>query len=57
MKGVKYVWRQQLSEARHGWARALLWRAASRFDMVVLDLGVFRLADRTAASANRNRSI
>ena len=44
LKGIKYVWRQQLSEATPGWARALLWRAACRFDMLVLDHGVFRLA-------------
>ena len=44
LKGIKYVWRQQLSEATPGWARTLLWRAACRFDMLVLDHGVFRLA-------------
>jgi hypothetical protein len=44
LKGIKYVWRQQLSEATPAWARSVLWRAACRFDMLVLDHGVFRLA-------------
>src|SRR5215467_3921095 len=44
LKGIKYVWRQQLSEATPAWARSLLWRAACRFDMLVLDHGVFRVA-------------
>jgi protein tyrosine/serine phosphatase len=44
LKSIKYVWRQQLCEATPTWLRALLWRAACRFDMLVLDHGVFRLA-------------
>jgi len=43
-KDIKYVWRPQLSEAMAAWARSVLCRAACRFDMLVLDHGVFRLA-------------
>jgi protein tyrosine/serine phosphatase len=44
LKGIKYVWRQRLSAATPAWARVRLWRVACRFDMLVLDHGVFRLA-------------
>jgi len=40
LKGIKYVWRQQLSKATPAWARPLLWRG----DTLVLDHGVFRVA-------------
>jgi hypothetical protein len=37
LKGIEYVWREQLSEATPAWARSLRSRAACRFDMRLLD--------------------